>query len=126
MTLAKAEIIYDGINDAYNKITIDFKDRKSFERKLELLNLKTAFNMYLMEATTKIKLLEVELNSVCIQLDMLAEIRNKGFFTEEDSKLEAFLLKRKEDIRVSIHELKVETVLDIPEELMTQITSWYE
>ena len=126
MTLAKAEAIYSGINDAYNKITIDFKDRKTFERKLELLNLRTAFKMYLKEATSKIKLLEVELNSVLIQLDMLAEIRNKGFFTDEDSKLEAYLLKRKEDIQLSILDTKTITFLDIPEELMTQISSWYE
>lgn len=126
MTLAKAETIYAGINDAFNSITFNFKDRSTFERKMELLNLMTAFEMYLKEATYKISVLEIELKSISFQLGMLADIRNAGLFTENDKNLEAEILKRKEDIQLAIVDIKTTTTLDIPEELMIQITSWYK
>ena len=126
MTVAKLKIVLSNITDAYNNINDDFKNHESFERKLTLLNLATSIRLFLKEASTKYEYSQIELDGITIQLSWLANLRNKGTITSEDMNLEAQLLKRKEDILLAMNDWEVMTTVNLPEELTTQITSWYE
>ena len=126
MTVAKLKIVLSNITDAYNNINDDFKNHESFERKLTLLNLATSIRLFLKEASTKYEYSQIELDGITIQLSWLANLRNKGTITSEDINLEAQLLKRKEDILLAMNDWEVMTTVNLPEELTTQITSWYE
>lgn len=126
MTVAKLKIVLSNITDAYNNINDDFKNHESFERKLTLLNLATSIRLFLKEASTKYEYSQIELNGITVQLGWLANLRNKGTITSEDINLEAQLLKRKEDILLAMNDWEVMTTVNLPEELTTQITSWYD
>jgi hypothetical protein len=126
MTVAKLKIVLSNITDAYNNINDDFKNHESFERKLTLLNLATSIRLFLKEASTKYEYSQIELDGITIQLSWLANLRNKGTITSEDINLEAQLLKRKEDILLAMNDWEVMTTVNLPEELTTQITSWYD
>lgn len=126
MTVAKLKIVLSNITDAYNNINDDFKNHESFERKLTLLNLATSIRLFLKEASTKYEYSQIELDGITVQLDWLANLRNKGTITSEDINLEAQLLKRKEDILLAMNDWEVMTTVNLPEELTTQITSWYD
>lgn len=126
MTVAKLKIVLSNITDAYNSINDDFKNHESFERKLTLLNLATSIRLFLKEASTKYEYSQIELDGITIQLSWLANLRNKGTITSEDINLEAQLLKRKEDILLAMNDWEVMTTVNLPEELTTQITSWYD
>lgn len=126
MTVAKLKIVLSNITDAYNNINDDFKNHESFERKLTLLNLATSIRLFLKEASTKYEYSQIELDGITIQLGWLANLRNKGTITSEDINLEAQLLKRKEDILLAMNDWEVMTTVNLPEELTTQITSWYD
>lgn len=125
MTVAKLKIVLSNITDAYNNINDDFKNHESFERKLTLLNLATSVKLFLKEASTKYEYSQIELDGITVQLGWLANLRNKGTITSEDINLEAQLLKRKEDILLAMNDWEVMTTVNLPEELTTQITSWY-
>lgn len=125
MTVAKLKIVLSNITDAYNNINDDFKNHESFERKLTLLNLATSIRLFLKEASTKYEYSQIELDGITVQLGWLANLRNKGTITSEDINLEAQLLKRKEDILLAMNDWEVMTTVNLPEELTTQITSWY-
>lgn len=125
MTVAKLKIVLSNITDAYNSINDDFKNHESFERKLTLLNLATSVKLFLKEASTKYEYSQIELDGITVQLGWLANLRNKGTITSEDINLEAQLLKRKEDILLAMNDWEVMTTVNLPEELTTQITSWY-
>lgn len=125
MTVAKLKIVLSNITDAYNNINDDFKNHESFERKLTLLNLATSIKLFLKEASTKYEYSQIELDGITVQLGWLANLRNKGAITSEDINLEAQLLKRKEDILLAMNDWEVMTTVNLPEELTTQITSWY-
>ena len=126
MTVAKLKIVLSNITDAYNSINDDFKNHESFERKLTLLNLATSIRLFLKEASTKYEYSQIELDGITVQLGWLANLRNKGTITSEDINLEAQLLKRKEDILLAMNDWEVMTTVNLPEELTTQITSWYD
>jgi hypothetical protein len=126
MTVAKLKIVLSNITDAYNSINDDFKNHESFERKLTLLNLATSIRLFLKEASTKYEYSQIELDGITVQLSWLANLRNKGTITSEDINLEAQLLKRKEDILLAMNDWEVMTTVNLPEELTTQITSWYD
>ena len=126
MTVAKLKIVLSNITDAYNNINDDFKNHESFERKLTLLNLATSIRLFLKEASTKYEYSQIELDGITVQLGWLANLRNKGTITSEDINLEAQLLKRKEDIILAMNDWEVMTTVNLPEELTTQITSWYD
>ncbi len=126
MTVAKLKIVLSNITDAYNNINDDFKNHESFERKLTLLNLATSVKLFLKEASTKYEYSQIELDGITVQLGWLANLRNKGTITSEDINLEAQLLKRKEDILLAMNDWEVMTTVNLPEELTTQITSWYD
>jgi hypothetical protein len=126
MTVAKLKIVLSNITDAYNNINDDFKNHESFERKLTLLNLATSIRLFLKEASTKYEYSQIELDGITVQLGWLANLRNKGTITSEDINLEAQLLKRKEDILLAMNDWEVMTTVNLPEELTTQITSWYD
>ena len=126
MTVAKLKIVLSNITDAYNSINDDFKNHESFERKLTLLNLATSIRLFLKEASTKYEYSQIELDGITIQLSWLANLRNKGTITSKDINLEAQLLKRKEDILLAMNDWEVMTTVNLPEELTTQITSWYD
>lgn len=125
MTVAKLKIVLSNITDAYNNINDDFKNHESFERKLTLLNLATSVKLFLKEASTKYEYSQIELDGITVQLGWLANLRNKGTIASEDINLEAQLLKRKEDILLAMNDWEVMTTVNLPEELTTQITSWY-
>ena len=114
------------ITDAYDNITDDFKNHLAFERKLTLLNLATSIRLFLKESSTKYEYSQIELDGINIQLKWLANLRNKGTITQSDINLEAQLLKRKEDILLAMNNWETMTTVDLPEEVMTQITSWYD
>lgn len=126
MTVAKLKIVLSNITDAYNNINDDFKNHESFERKLTLLNLATSIRLFLKEASTKYEYSQIELDGITVQLGWLANLRDKGTITSEDINLEAQLLKRKEDILLAMNDWEVMTTVNLPEELTTQITSWYD
>ncbi len=126
MTVSKLKIILSNITDAYDNITDDFKNHQAFERKLTLLNLATSIKLFLKESSTKYEYSQIELDGVNIQLKWLANLRNKGTITQSDINLEAQLLKRKEDILLAMNNWETMTTVDLPEEVMTQITSWYD
>ena len=126
MTVSKLKIILSNITDAYDNITDDFKNHRAFERKLTLLNLATSIKLFLKESSTKYEYSQIELDGVNIQLKWLANLRNKGTITQSDINLEAQLLKRKEDILLAMNNWETMTTVDLPEEVMTQITSWYD
>lgn len=125
MTISKINIILKNITDAYNNIDEYFNSREAFERKVTLLNLATSIKLYLKEACIKREYSNIELYGIEKQLKWLSFIRNKGLMTQDYINLEASLLKRKEDILISLQDWEATTRIDIPEELMTQITSWY-
>ena len=118
MTVSKLKIILSNITDAYDNITDDFKNHQAFERKLTLLNLATSIKLFLKESSTKYEYSQIELDGINIQLKWLANLRNKGTITQ--------LLKRKEDILLAMNNWETMTTVDLPEEVMTQITSWYD
>lgn len=126
MTVSKLKIILSNITDAYDNITDDFKNHQAFERKLTLLNLATSIKLFLKESSTKYEYSQIELDGINIQLKWLANLRNKGTITQNDINLEAQLLKRKEDILLAMNNWETMTTVDLPEEVMTQITSWYD
>lgn len=126
MTVSKLKIILSNITDAYDNITDDFKNHLAFERKLTLLNLATSIRLFLKESSTKYEYSQIELDGINIQLKWLANLRNKGTITQSDINLEAQLLKRKEDILLAMNNWETMTTVDLPEEVMTQITSWYD
>ncbi len=126
MTVSKLKIILSNITDAYDNITDDFKNHQAFERKLTLLNLATSIKLFLKESSTKYEYSQIELDGINIQLKWLANLRNKGTITPSDINLEAQLLKRKEDILLAMNNWETMTTVDLPEEVMTQITSWYD
>lgn len=126
MTVSKLKIILSNITDAYDNITDDFKNHQVFERKLTLLNLATSIKLFLKESSTKYEYSRIELDGINIQLKWLANLRNKGTITPSDINLEAQLLKRKEDILLAMNNWETMTTVDLPEEIMTQITSWYD
>lgn len=126
MTVSKLKIILSNITDAYDNITNDFKNHQAFERKLTLLNLATSIKLFLKESSTKYEYSQIELDGINIQLKWLANLRNKGTITPSDINLEAQLLKRKEDILLAMNNWETMTTVDLPEEVMTQITSWYD
>lgn len=126
MTVSKLKIILSNITDAYDNITDDFKNHPAFERKLTLLNLATSIKLFLKESSTKYEYSQIELDGINIQLKWLANLRNKGTITPSDINLEAQLLKRKEDILLAMNNWETMTTVDLPEEVMTQITSWYD
>lgn len=126
MTVSKLKIILSNITDAYDNITDDFKNHQAFERKLTLLNLATSIKLFLKESSTKYEYSQIELDGINIQLKWLANLRNKGTITQSDINLEAQLLKRKEDILLAMNNWETMTTVDLPEEVMTQITSWYD
>lgn len=126
MTVSKLKIILSNITDAYDNITDDFKNHHAFERKLTLLNLATSIKLFLKESSTKYEYSQIELDGINIQLKWLANLRNKGTITPSDINLEAQLLKRKEDILLAMNNWETMTTVDLPEEVMTQITSWYD
>lgn len=126
MTVSKLKIILSNITDAYDNITDDFKNHRAFERKLTLLNLATSIKLFLKESSTKYEYSQIELDGINIQLKWLANLRNKGTITPSDINLEAQLLKRKEDILLAMNNWETMTTVDLPEEVMTQITSWYD
>ena len=126
MTISKLKIILSNITDAYDNITDDFKNHQSFERKLTLLNLATSIKLFLKESSIKYEYSQIELDGINIQLKWLANLRNKGTITQDDINLEAQLLKRKEDILLAMNNWETMTTIDLPEEVMTQITSWYD
>lgn len=126
MTVSKLNIILSNITDAYDNITDDFKNHQAFERKLTLLNLATSIKLFLKESSTKYEYSQIELDGVNIQLKWLANLRNKGTIAPSDINLEAQLLKRKEDILLAMNNWETMTTVDLPEEVMTQITSWYD
>lgn len=126
MTVSKLKIILSNITDAYDNITDDFKNHLAFERKLTLLNLATSIRLFLKESSTKYEYSQIELDGINIQLKWLANLRNKGTINQSDINLEAQLLKRKEDILLAMNNWETMTTVDLPEEIMTQITSWYD
>ena len=126
MTVSKLKIILSNITDAYDNITDDFKNHQAFERKLTLLNLATSIKLFLKESSTKYEYSQIELDGINIQLKWLANLRNNGTITQNDINLEAQLLKRKEDILLAMNNWETMTTVDLPEEVMTQITSWYD
>lgn len=126
MTVSKLKIILSNITDAYDNITDDFKNHQAFERKLMLLNLATSIKLFLKESSTKYEYSQIELDGINIQLKWLANLRNKGTIAPSDINLEAQLLKRKEDILLAMNNWETMTTVDLPEEVMTQITSWYD
>lgn len=126
MTVSKLKIILSNITDAYDNITDDFKNHQAFERKLTLLNLATSIKLFLKESSTKYEYSQIELDGINIQLKWIANLRNKGTITPSDINLEAQLLKRKEDILLAMNNWETMTTVDLPEEVMTQITSWYD
>ena len=126
MTISKLKIILSNITDAYDNITDDFKNHQAFERKLTLLNLATSIKLFLKESSIKYEYSQIELDGINIQLKWLANLRNKGTITQDDINLEAQLLKRKEDILLAMNNWETMTTIDLPEEVMTQITSWYD
>lgn len=126
MTVSKLKIILSNITDAYDNITDDFKNHQAFERKLTLLNLATSIKLFLKESSTKYEYSQIELDGINIQLKWIANLRNKGTITQSDINLEAQLLKRKEDILLAMNNWETMTTVDLPEEIMTQITSWYD
>lgn len=126
MTVSKLKIILSNITDAYDNITDDFKNHQAFERKLTLLNLATSIKLFLKESSTKYEYSQIELDGINIQLKWIANLRNKGTITQSDINLEAQLLKRKEDILLAMNNWETMTTVDLPEEVMTQITSWYD
>lgn len=126
MTVSKLKIILSNITDAYDNITDDFKNHQAFERKLTLLNLATSIKLFLKESSTKYEYSQIELDGINIQLKWLANLRNKDTITPSDINLEAQLLKRKEDILLAMNNWETMTTVDLPEEVMTQITSWYD
>lgn len=126
MTVSKLKIILSNITDAYDNITDDFKNHQAFERKLTLLNLATSIKLFLKESSTKYEYSQIELDGINIQLKWLANLRNKGTIAPSDINLEAQLLKRKEDILLAMNNWETMTTVDLPEEVMTQITSWYD
>lgn len=126
MTVSKLKIILSNITDAYDNITDDFKNHQAFERKLTLLNLATSIKLFLKESSTKYEYSQIELDGINIQLKWLANLRNKGTITQSDINLEAQLLKRKEDILLAMNNWETMTTVDLPEEVITQITSWYD
>lgn len=126
MTVSKLKIILSNITDAYDNITDDFKNHQAFERKLTLLNLATSIKLFLKESSTKYEYSQIELDGINTQLKWIANLRNKGTITQSDINLEAQLLKRKEDILLAMNNWETMTTVDLPEEIMTQITSWYD
>lgn len=126
MTVSKLKIILSNITDAYDNITDDFKNHQAFERKLTLLNLATSIKLFLKESSTKYEYSQIELDGINTQLKWIANLRNKGTITQSDINLEAQLLKRKEDILLAMNNWETMTTVDLPEEVMTQITSWYD
>ena len=126
MTVSKLKIILSNITDAYDNITDDFKNHQAFERKLTLLNLATSIKLFLKESSTKYEYSQIELDGINIQLKWLANLRNKGTITQSDINLEAQLLKRKEDILLAMNNWETMTTVDLPEDVMTQVTSWYD
>lgn len=125
MTVAKLRIVQKNIEDAYRNI-IDFKNLDAFKRKLELLNLITTIKLFLKEACVKEEYTLLEIEGIETQLSLLSDLRNSGVeMTSEHLNLEGALLKRKEDLELTVHNWETTTMVDLPEELLTQITSWY-
>lgn len=125
MTISKLKIILKNMQDAYDRIDVDFKNRESFERKFLLSNLITSIELYLKEASIKEEYTQIEISGIERQLDFIASICNNGFITEKDLKLEGELLKRKEDLELSILDFETITKIDLPSDLLSKITSWY-
>ena len=125
MTVAKLRIVQKNIEDAYRNIS-DFKNLDAFKRKLELLNLITTIKLFLKEACIKEEYTLLEIEGIETQLSLLSDLRNSGVeMTSEHLNLEGALLKRKEDLELTVHNWETTTMVDLPEELLTQITSWY-
>ena len=125
MTVAKLRIVQKNIEDAYRNIS-DFKNLDAFKRKLELLNLITTIKLFLYEACVREEYTLLEIEGIETQLSLLSDLRNSGVeMTSEHLSLEGALLKRKEDLELTVHNWETTTMVDLPEELMTQITSWY-
>lgn len=125
MTVSKLRIIQKNIEDAYNNISV-FKNFEAFKRKIELLNLITTIKLFLKEACIKEEYTLLEIDGINTQLKLISDIRNSGTeMTSDYINLEKILLKRKEDLELTTHNWETTTIANLPEELLTQITSWY-
>ena len=68
----------------------------------------------------------MEIDGIEAQLKLISDIRNSGAeMTSDYINLEKSLLKRKEDLELTTHNWETTTIANLPEELLTQITSWY-
>lgn len=125
MTVSKLRIIQKNIEDAYNNISV-LKNFEAFKRKIELLNLITTIKLFLKEACIKEEYTLLEIDGINTQLKLISDIRNSGTeMTSDYINLEKILLKRKEDLELTTHNWETTTIANLPEELLTQITSWY-
>lgn len=126
MTVAKLKIIQSNIVDAYDKIDDSTINSSYLERKLTLLNLITAINLFLKESCSKVEYSLIELNGLEKQLELISKLKNISQLPPDYENMESQILKRKEDILLAINDWEVTTTVNLPEELLTQITSWYE
>ena len=125
MTVSKLRIIQKNIEDAYNNISV-LKSFEAFKRKIELLNLITTIKLFLKEACIKEEYTLLEIDGINAQLKLISDIRNSGTeMTSDYINLEKSLLKRKEDLELTTHNWETTTIANLPEELLTKITSWY-
>lgn len=126
MTLAKAKIVCNNLTDAFNSINLyDVKDKQSIIRKITLCNLITALSLYIKEGSEPLDYMNIELEGIKTQLTFLSVLRNKGFMDKEYEKTEKNLLKKKEDLELSMKDKEDEIILNIPDNLLSKITSWY-
>ena len=126
MTVSKLKIIQSNIVDAYDKIDDSTINPSYLERKITLLNLITAINLFLKESCSKVEYSLIELNGLEKQLELISKLKNISQLPPDYENMESQILKRKEDILLAINDWEVTTTVNLPEELLTQITSWYE
>lgn len=126
MTVSKLKIIQSNIVDAYDKIDDSTINSSYLERKLTLLNLITAINLFLKESCSKVEYSLIELKGLEKQLELISKLKNISQLPPDYENMESQILKRKEDILLAINDWEVTTTVNLPEELLTQITSWYE
>lgn len=122
MTISKLKITLSCIESAYDDL--DVKDQQSFERKMALLNVITSIKLYLKESCQHMEYAQLEIEGINKQLKIIGSAKNNDSI-KVDHNLESFLLKRKEDLLLTVHNIESTTSVELPMELMSQITSWY-
>lgn len=125
MTISKLKIIQKNIEDAYNNISI-LNNVDALKRKIELLNLLTTIKLFLKEACFKEEYSLLEIDGIETQLSLISDLRNCGKeLGSEHINLESELLKRKEELYLSIHDWESTTQVNLPEDVLSKVTSWY-